>query len=123
MSALDEFFGECAETQVTLGVVHTNWPRAEERVRPVLDALEETMGFSPQGQLRQTWIAGAREYVDNVGTRADLVGPVALYMQEHGLTVKSPRSLIAIALTWRDRMKDTDAARSKYADWDTSPED
>jgi len=123
MTALDDVFGPGTESATIVTPRRTNWPRAEERIRPILDALEETMGFSPQGQLRASWVAGAREYVDNVGMRADLVRPVAEYMRDHQLTVKSPRSLIAIALQWRETLKSGDAARNRYGDFDTSEED
>lgn len=117
---LDEHFPREITQDGEIIVRRTNWPKAEERLRPILDALEETVGFSPQGQLRQSWIAGAREYVDNVGLRSDLVRPVAEYMRDRGLVVKSPRSLIAIAMQWRETLKSGESARNRYRDFDTS---
>ena len=118
-SELDDFFGPRETTQGgELIVRRTNWPRAPERLRSILDAFEDVMGYHPQGQLQQSWVAGARDYADNVGESALFVRAAAEYLQSKGLTVKSPRSLIAVAMQWK--LSGGEHQRNRYADFDTS---
>jgi len=93
----------------------TNWPHVEERIRPILDAMVTEAGFTPRGHLRQSWIAGAREYVENVGADPDVARRAIRYMRKRDLVIKSPRSLIAVALTLKHK-GNTDADRQRYAD-------
>lgn len=81
----------------------TQWPNVEERLRAVLDAFQECAGFTPRDRLRTEWIAGARNYVSNVGERADLIAPSVKYMQEHDMLIKSPGSLVTVALKMKGK--------------------
>lgn len=91
----------------------TQWPNVEERLRGVLDAFQACAGFAPRDQLRQQWIAGARNFVENVGERADLIAPAVDYMQKHDLLIKTPGSLVPVALKMRG---------NKPAGYDVCPE-
>ena len=76
----------------------TNWPNVEERLRGILDTFQECADFIPHEALRKQWIAGARNYVENVGERPDLIRPSIEYMQQRNLIIKSPGSLVTVAL-------------------------
>ena len=98
---------------------HTNWPGVEERIRPILDAMQQEAGFSPVGHLRKSWIWGAREYAENVGTDPEIVKAAIREMQKEGLSIASPRSLMTIALKLKGHWKrdaDSPASRQRYAE-------
>jgi len=77
----------------------------------------EEAGFMPSGHLKESWVVGAREFVNNVGERPDLVGPAIRYMQKNGLIIKSPRSLIAVALDLKRKPDNqSEAGRRRYAE-------
>ena len=97
--------------------METRWPHVEERIRGVLDAMVAEAGFMPSGYLRDAWIAGARDFVNNVGEHPELVAPAIRQMQKAGLIIKSPRSLIAVALKMnREPDNQSYAGRQRYAD-------
>ena len=113
---LDAVFGERLHG-VTHNPTPTNWPRVEERIRCILDVMVEECGFMPTGQLRQSWISGAREFVENVGEDAEVARGAIRYMKEKELIIKSPRSLIAVALNMKHRGPERGSVESwrKYA--------
>ena len=97
----------------------TNWPGVEERIRPILDAMQQEAGFNPVGHLRKSWIWGAREYAENVGTDPEIVKAAIREMQKNGLSIASPRSLVTIALKLKGHWKrdaDSPASRQRYAE-------
>ncbi len=81
----------------------THWPNVEERIRGILDVMVEEAGFQPPAgsQLRQSWISGAREYAEVVGIDEKVVRKAIRYMRQKELIIKSPRSLIAVALNMK----------------------
>ena len=81
----------------------TSWPNVDVRLRGVLDAFQACAGFTPRDRLRGEWIAGARNFVENVGERPDLIQPAVEYMRQRDMLIKSPGSLVTVALKLRGR--------------------
>jgi len=76
----------------------TNWPAAEERIRGILDTWNELMQCWDWGPWeRKRLVAGARDYVDAVGSDIVVLRDAFIYNREHGLTQSTPRSCITQA--------------------------
>jgi hypothetical protein len=89
----------------------TNYPKAEEAIRGILDAFQEAAGFEPGPELRKSWIAGARRLVEDLGEDAAFIPWAVDKMQEAGLMIKSPASTLYLVPEW----KATRELRVKYA--------
>ena len=97
MSDLDRWFEHARKTNdVTTPVGRTQWPKVEERLRKVLDTFCDVRGFMPSSPFeRKQLVAGARDFVDSVGERPDLLREAMLYLQPRQIVVASPRSCIS----------------------------
>ena len=93
----------------------TRWA-CEERLLSTLRWFEDAMDHQPQtARVRKSWIAGARDFVNECGERPDWMIPLVNEMRKRGLSVSTPRSLISLALEWiRDGERDSEAGRGRY---------
>ena len=107
---LDDFLGprdtdpvdpiEEAEQLVEWMSHGTRW-NCEERLLSTLRSFEDAMDHQPNTErLRKSWIAGARDFVNECGERPDWMIPLVSEMRKRGLSVGTPRSLISLALEW-----------------------
>jgi hypothetical protein len=114
MSDLDEWFGPrevTAEGEIV--VRRTKFPAAEEPIRPILDrmlAIWEAEGRQAAKAFVATWTQGARDYVEQVDGDADRFERAMRLLIAKGLTIRSPRSMIAVALDMKakEQPKKTD---------------
>jgi len=99
---LAEWFGPRGTVDASTGEIkRTRFPRAEESVRQILDKMLDV--FEEEGRQANkafvaTWLAGARDYVEQVDSDVALFEAAMRLMAAKGLTIKSPRSMIAVAL-------------------------
>ena len=94
----------------------TNWPHAEEYLRPILDCFQDIAGFEPKGFLRKQWVAGARDWVSVFGENTDLLRLAVEEMRQRKLTIITPRSCISVASEIKRNQPDPDRFR-KLAKW------
>ncbi len=81
----------------------TQWPKAEERLRDILDTFCDVRGFMPSSPFeRKQLIAGARDFVDSLGERPDLLREAMhdYHARGKGYMVATPRSLISWCRQW-----------------------
>jgi hypothetical protein len=101
-SALDEVFGERNTADMPTIVTRTNWPEAEESIRPILDKFDELQGGTPQSpKIRKERRGAAREWYAEFGINLDLLGACWEKLKDGGMTVATERSLIKTALDLR----------------------
>lgn len=99
-SELDRWLGPTERSEMTMTKPKpTGWPNVEERLRAVLDVFCDTRDYKPDNPIeRKQLIAGARDFVDSIGERPDLLREAMHDYQARGkgYMVATPRSLI----TW-----------------------
>lgn len=101
MSELDKWFPRQAKPQPEIVAHKTRFPHVAERVRPILDRMMdiwEAEGRQANRAFVATWPPAANDYVDQVDEDPDLFEQAMRLMLEKGLMVKSPRSMVAVAL-------------------------
>ena len=96
MSALDDALGRGPLTAAPAESVPTNWPKAEERLRPLLDAWDDEMRYPRWTPFeRKRILAGARDFAA-LTCDPEVLREAMSRMRNHGLTLTSPRSCITI---------------------------
>ena len=89
--------------------------RCEEPVRAILAKFSELMDMEPRDKrTRKEWTVGGRAFVEQVGEDAELLERAFREMDKRMLTIKTPRSLIAVALELRRRGGDSYELRGRY---------
>ena len=128
MSALDEYFGPRSAPRAQFSAKGTNYPRAPEHLRPLLDRFEELaagQGVDVNKWMRKMWAQSARDYYEAIGPNVEIMEAAFSYMVNRNLMIKSLRSLIAVAMrlkatSRRNEYGETpaeEARRHKYAEW------
>ena len=108
MSELDKFFprepedneasvDKADENETYTPEFRTNWPHAEERLRPLLDTWDAAHGFINWSPFeRKRILASARAFAE-VTEDAGVLRDAVSYMQSRGLDMKDLRSCITVA--------------------------
>lgn len=101
----------------------TNYPEAEERIREVLDKWDQITGFHPDRtdkKVRSVLKSAARDFVNAIGERPDLLEAAIGLMRKKGLVPSTPRSAISFArelkqgFLWDQVDPDSEGARRRY---------
>jgi hypothetical protein len=82
----------------------TNWPDAEERIRPILDKFDELQGGVIEmgaKKVRAVRRSAAREWLETFGTNLPLLEACYKKLKAGGMTVSTERSLINTGLDLR----------------------
>jgi len=117
-SILDEYFGPKRIQNEESDVVRTNWPKAPEHIRPLLDTWQEITGLNFRRD-RKYQIKCAHSWYNEFGGDPQLVRDAFRKHKEVGYNYKSLDSIRYAARTIRGKKIDTDSReeRDKYLKW------
>jgi len=102
---LDDFFGPRIESPIVINKCRTNWPTAPEYLRPILDTWQELVGFRATGSIAGLWRKAAQDWYENFGSDTELLRVAFQTCRDKhsGIVIKSPRSVMFLALDWKAR--------------------
>jgi len=101
MSELDNFLGprvykEDTDDNETYTAPITNWPHAEERLRPLLEAWDAAFGFVQWSPFERKRILSSARVFAEMTTDSQILSDAIHYMQGRNLDIKDMRSCVTV---------------------------